>query len=249
MEKIILNAEARTKLGSKSPVLRKQGLIPAILYGYKIKNVSLKVEKTEFDKVFDAAGRTTLIDLKIKDSETHKVLIQEIQYDPVSDQIIHIDFHQVKMTEKIKTEVPVIVEGEAPTVKDLEGSLILNKAEIEIECLPQDLIHEIKIDISGLKTFEDKILVKDLVVPKNITILNDAEEVVALVNPPRSEEELAELEEKPEEDVEAVEVEGAKPEEGKEAPEGGEVAEGKGGKAASTETAEVKPAEIPKSEK
>jgi len=205
------------------------------LYGHKIKNIPLKVRQIEFDKVSKAAGQTTLIDLKIKDSGTHKVLIQDIQQNPISDQIIHIDFHQVKMTEKIKTEVPVVVEGEAPAVKDLEGSLILNKTEIEIECLPQDLIHEIKIDISVLKTFEDKILVKDLSVPENITILDDPEEVVALVTPPRTEEELKELEETPEEKPEEVEVEAEA-----EKKEGEEVEEGKEGEAPkTTEVAEI----------
>jgi len=224
MKTIILQAEKRKILGKKTKSLRKQGLIPAILYGHKIKSTPLTINEKEFDQVYDEAGQTTLIDLKVQDEKAQKILIHEIQADPVSDNIIHLDLLQVKMTEKLKTEVPIETEGTAPAVTDLDGSLILNKDTVEIECLPQDLIHKIEVDISRLKTFEDRILVKDLKVPENITILENPQEVVALVTPPRTEEELAELEEPIEEEIpeeigeeaeEAVE-EGLKEGEGKE---------------------------------
>lgn len=217
MKNIILKARKRKILGKKTKKLKKQNQLPAILYGHKVKNIPLTIDKKEFDYIFHQAGQTTLINLEITDIGSKKVLIQEVQLDPVSGHIIHIDFHQVKLTQKIKTEVPIITKGMAPAVSDLEGSLIINKDKIEIECLPQDLIHEIKIDVSELKTFDDKILIEDLKVPENIKILDDLEEVVALVNPPRSEEELAELEEAVEEKVEEVEIEKeAEKEEGEE---------------------------------
>jgi len=141
-------------------------------------------------------------------------LVHEVQIDPVTMKAIHIDFYKVNMKEKIKTEIPIKKIGESSAVVDLEGILVTNRDEVEVECLPADLIPEIEVDLSALKTFDDVIKVSNLKVPATIEILDDPEEVVFLVQPPRSEEELAELEEKPEEDVEAVEVEGAKPEEG-----------------------------------
>lgn len=212
MEKVTLKAEKRKILGKKTKSLRKQGLIPAILYGHKIKSAPLTINEKEFDQVYGEAGQTTLIDLDVQGAGTQKVLIHKIQLDPVSDNIIHLDLLQVKMTEKLKTEVPIVTEGEAPAVAELDGSLILNKDAVEIECLPQDLIREIKVDISRLKTFEDRILVKDLKVPESVTILNNPDEVVVLVTPPRTEEELAELEETVEEKPEDVEIEAEKPE-------------------------------------
>ncbi len=211
-KKVTLKAEKRKILGKKTKSLRKAGLIPTILYGHKIKSTPLTINKEEFDQVYEKAGQTTLIDLKIQDEKPQKILIHEIQTDPVSDNIIHLDLLQVKMTEKLKTEVPIVTEDEAPAVAELDGSLILNKDVIEVECLPQDLIHEIKVDISRLKTFEDRILIKDLKVPENITILENPKEVVVLVTPPRTEEELAELEEVVEEKPEEIEVEAEKPE-------------------------------------
>ena len=121
------------------------------------------------------------------------------------------------MTEKIRTEIPIKLEGDSKAVIELEGNLIQNRGALEIECLPADLIPEIVTDIESLKTFDDKILVSDLKVPENITVLNNPEDVVAQVTPPRSEEELEELEEKVEENVEEVEAIEEKPAEGEEA--------------------------------
>lgn len=109
------------------------------------------------------------------------------------------------MTEKIVTEIPLKFIGEAPAVVDLDGTLLVNRDNIEVECLPTDLVHEIEVDISSLKTFDDLIKVADLKIPKGLEVLNDPNEVVASVTPPRSEEELAELEAPVEEKVEEVE--------------------------------------------
>lgn len=204
----------------KATDLRANGEIPANVYGGDFKNQNIAVDSLAFDKVFTVAGESSLINLAIENSEPLKVLVHEIQIDPVTMKVIHIDFYKVNMKEKIKTEIPLKQVGESPAVVDLEGSLVTNKDAIEVECLPSDLVHEIEVDISVLKTFDDVIHVSDLKVPAGIEVLDDLEEVAILVQPPRSEEELAELEEKPEEDVEAVAVEGGKPEEGEEVVEG-----------------------------
>lgn len=232
MAQVSLAAKPRPEKVKAKPLL-KQGSVPGIVYGHGFTNETVVITKKDLVKAHEQAGQSSLIDLTIAEKEPYKVLIHDLQYDPVSDEPIHVDLYRVKMTEKIKTEIPIKLIGEAPAVEDLQGTLIQNKDELRVEALPQDLVHEIEVDISKLKTFEDKIHVKDLTIPAGIELQEELEEVVALVQPPRSEEELAALEEKVEEDVEKVEVE----EKGKEEEEGEEGAE-----AAEGEKTEAKPA-------
>jgi len=205
METLILHAQPREIFGKKVKSLRKKGQIPAILYGHKVKSLPLLLEKVEFEKIFQKAGGSTLVDLKINNERAKKVLIHEPQRDPITLHPLHVDFYQVKMTKEITTEIPLKFIGEAPAVKELDGTLITNRDSIEVECLPDALVHEIEVDISNLKTFEDVIKISDLVIPKDIKVLNDSEEVVVSITPPRTEEELAELEAPVEEKVEEVE--------------------------------------------
>ncbi len=207
MEKITLNAKKRDLTGKKVSNLRKDGFIPASLYGHDTKPVNLMVDTKEFKKAFDKAGSSTLVDLIVTDGGNQKVLIHDVQFHPVSEVPLHADFYKIKMTEEIETEIPLEFIGESPAVKDLEGNLITNKKEIKIKCLPTDLISELQIDISGLKTFEDKILISDLKLPSGIEILEEPEDTIALVNPPRSEEELATMEEEAAADTEKAGIE------------------------------------------
>jgi len=200
----------------KAKKIRNDKKIPAVIYGSDFDSLAISVDELEFNKVFEQAGESSLINLGIDDDKSEKVLVQDVQKDPVTLNVIHIDFYKVNMKEKIKTAIPIVEVGEAPAIVDLEGILVTNKDEVEVECLPADLIPEIEVDLSVLKTFDDTIHVSDLNVPAGIEILDDPEEVVFLVQPPRSDEELAELEEEVKEDVESVEVEGEKKEEGEE---------------------------------
>jgi large subunit ribosomal protein L25 len=144
------------------------------------------------------------------------VIIYEIQKDPVTSNYIHADFFQVRMDEEIEKEVELSYIGEAPAVKELGGVLVKSLDEITVKCLPADLPSEIEVDITVLKTFEDHITVKDLKISPKVKFDIDQETVVALVAPPRSEEELEGLSEKVEEDVTKVEgvIKEEKPEEG-----------------------------------
>jgi len=205
---------AKTRGSEKTKAVRAENKIPAIIYGNDFKNLSIAVDGLVFKKLFADAGESSLIDLKIDEQPAVKVLVHDHQINPVDGSIIHIDFYKVNMKEKIKTAIPIKEFGDSPAILDLEGTLVTNRDEVEVECLPADLIPEIEVDLSVLKTFDDVIKVSDLKVPAGIEILDDPEEVVFLVQQPRSDEELAELEEKPEEDVESVEVEGEKPKEG-----------------------------------
>ena len=133
------------------------------------------------------------------------VLIYDVSKDPVTDKFTHIDFYAVRMDKLITTEVPLVFEGESLVVETEDGVLVKNITEVEVEALPTDLPREIKVDISTLRTFDDLIHIKDLRVSEGVKILAEPEEMIASVTPPRSEEELAALEEEVEEKIEEVE--------------------------------------------
>lgn len=202
-----IKATPREELGRKVNKLRKAGFIPAVIYGHGIKSQPLFVPAKEFIKTYHEAGESTLIALEIE-GKKRNALIHDISHNPLTDEIIHIDFYEVRMDEKIKAKVPLVFVGEAPAVKNEGGVLVKNIQEIEVEALPQDLVRQIEFNISKLATFEDHVFIKDLPISGSIKVLSDSEEIVASVMPPRSEEELAALEEKVEEKVEEVRVVG-----------------------------------------
>ena len=196
-----LNVKSRTITGGKVNALRQEGLIPAVVYGHGLKNQNIVVPAIEFNKLFKEAGESSLVDLKVDDKKPIQVLIHDLQYDPIKNNIEHIDFYQVNVSEKITAEVKLKFIGESPAVKGQGGILVTPITKIKIECLPKDLMHELEIDISSLKTFDNIVRIKDLTVPVGIKVLVATDQVVALVEAPRSEEELKQLEEKPEEKV------------------------------------------------
>lgn len=202
-----LKAESRTALGRKTNSLRRSGFIPAVLYGHAKKPTSVEVSTKDFDKIFKSAGETSLVSL-ILGGHKHNVFIHDMARDPLSGQIIHVDFFEVRMDEKIKSKVPFIFVGESSAVKADGGVLVRALQEVEIEALPQDLPKEISVDISSLKTFEDKIRVQDLSLGDKIKILTHLDETIALVAPPRSDKEIADLETKPVDTAAEVKVVG-----------------------------------------
>lgn len=215
VEKIILEAKQRAE-EKKTNTLRQEGLLPAVLYGHGEKNINLILDYNQFIRVYKSSGSSSLVGLKVDDKRPINVIIQEVQTNPVSDQIIHVDFYKVKMDEKITTEIKLVFEGEAPAVKELSGTLIKNYDALEIECLPGDLIPEIKVDVSGLKKFHNSITVENLNLPEILKPLINEEEVIATVIPPQIEKkpveiteeaEVAEGEEKVEEVAEGEEKE------------------------------------------
>lgn len=203
---LILNAKIREVVGKKVKGLREQNLIPAVIYGKDFESRNLVLEYLPFERAFREAGKSSLIELKIDESTPIKVLIHGVQKDPISEKIIHVDFWKVRMTDKIAAEIKFKFVGESPAVKELGGILVKSLDAVKVECLPQDLVHEIEIDISPLKTFEDLICVKDVKFPDGIKVISNLDEVIATVAQPRTEEEIKELEAKPEEKVEEVEV-------------------------------------------
>lgn len=219
-EKINLTATTRDVVGKKVKRSRDKGLMPAVVYGHGLDSKPLFVDGKAFKKVYHQAGTSTLVDLAIDDQTPIKVLMHEPQYHYLRNEPIHADMYAVNMKEEIETAIPIHFIGESPAVAELEGNFISNRDELNIKCLPSNLIPAVEVDISGLKTFEDQIHVSDIKLPETIEVLDDMEEVVALVTAPRSEEELeAELAEDVDAEKAAVEELAA---EGEETTEEGE---------------------------
>lgn len=202
-----LSAKIRKISGKKVKSLRQKGLLPAVLYGPKTKNLNLEVNSKEFEKIYQKAGESSLISLEIE-GKKFSVLIHEIQQDPLTQKPIHIDFYQPSLKEKIEAKVPLVFEGEAPAIKELGGTLVKNISELEVKAFPQDLPKEIRVNIEKLKTFEDSILISDLILPEGVEILRNPEEIIAQVLPPERVEE--ELQKPPEEKIENIERVGEK---------------------------------------
>ncbi len=206
MENTTLKAKTRENKGRGLRTLRNEGLVPAVLYGHKVDLEALSIDTKELEGFLKTAGESTIVQLYIDDKkEPRNVIIKEIQIDPINENVTHLDFYQVKMTEKMKAKVKINYTGESQAVKESGGILIKNFSEVEIECLPADLPKEIELDITPLTTFEDILYIKDLNVPDNVKIMPEPDEVVATVTPPRSEKELEELDQEVEEKVDEVE--------------------------------------------
>lgn len=220
MEQIPLAAQKRTILGRKVKQLRRDGLIPAHVFGHKIKTIHLQVKGTDFSKVFEKAGETGIIELtidgltsesKAKVAEKKPVLVRGVQKHVVTGEPLHIDFYQVNLSEKVTVNVPVEIVGQSPAVDKKIGLLLTPLSEIEIEALPTDLPESIEVDISHLENIDDEIKVKDVKVDRTkIQILTDEEQVVAQIGElvtKEMEEVEAEIEAEQAEAAEAVEGE------------------------------------------
>ncbi len=175
-----LIVQVREILGKKVKSLRAQGLVPAVLYGHSVKGLPLTIQSRDFEKIWPEAGESTIIDLKIH-GQTKKVLIHDLARDHLTDKIIHIDFYEVKMDEKIKVHIPLVFVGESAAVKTEEGALVKNIQEVEVEALPQDLPHQIEVDISHLQALGDIIYIKDLKTSAKAKLLAEPDEVVASI--------------------------------------------------------------------
>ncbi|MDD4995332.1 MAG: 50S ribosomal protein L25 [Patescibacteria group bacterium] len=221
MTELTLNVNKRADGADKARALVRQSLVPGVVYGHGIANQNIVLEKNVLEKIYKAAGEAKLIDLKIGDDKPVKVLIQDIQREPVHDMPIHVDFRQVRMDEKIIADMVIKFIGESAAVKELGGTLVKNYYTLQVECMPSELSNEIVVDISNLKNFEDVIRVKDLAIPPSIHVLDEPERSIAVVKPPMTEAEIAELEKAPAAGVDQVEVaaKGKAPEEGEEGAE------------------------------
>lgn len=232
METIALNANVRDKVVSAKK-FRAMDRLPVTYYGKGVANINLEMAYQDFRRAFGKGGQNTIMDITV-DGKILKGLVHDMQFDPVSDRFTHVDFIAVDLNKEVHTVIPIVFIGVAPAVKDLGGTLMENMDEVNVTCLAKDLIHQIEVDISSLVDFHSIIHVGDLNVPSTITIEDDSELAVAMVEAPKSEEELA-AEEAADAAASAAVMEAVK-DEGKEE-EGGEKGE-KGDKAEKGEKGE-----------
>ena len=179
MEKIELVTGRRKVAKGAAKRLRSEGIVPGVLYGHGVENIPLKIQALRLNRILSEAGSSQLIHLRIDDSPTTQpVLAREIQRDVLTGAPVHVDFLAVSMTERITAQVALTLVGEPQPVVQGEGILLHGASEIEIECLPGDLIPSLEVDISDLD-FDTAVYVGDLQVPANITILSDPQEMIA----------------------------------------------------------------------
>jgi large subunit ribosomal protein L25 len=189
MDKIELKAEKREISGRKVKKLRSQGLVPANIFGSDVKSLSIQVSQKEFDKVYKKAGETNLVEIVIG-KETRPVLIHNVQNDPVSDLMLHVDFLQVNLNKKVSAEVPVELVGESPAEKQAIGTVVQYVDKIEVEALPTEIPDKFEVDLINLAEVDQMFQVKDIKVDANkVKIELDPETIIAKVEPPKEEKE------------------------------------------------------------
>lgn len=209
MNKFVLKAEKRTLLGSKVKKLRRQGIVPANVFGHDVESLAIQVSAVEFARVYKNAGETSLIWIKVESEDKERpTLVKGLTNNPVSGQRMHVDFHQVNLKEKVTANIPVEITGECQLIKDGLAVLDTNIQEIEVEALPTDLPESIVFDISDLLEIGAQLKVSDVKLPAGVTLITDPETTVVAIGAPQKEEEPLETEV-----VEAA-VEGAAPAEG-----------------------------------
>jgi len=211
MDRIELVAHKRDLLGKKVRFLRRKGITPVNFYGHGVASTSLQIETPLLKKALAQAGMTSLVYLKVDSGKRqHMTIVRGIQRDPVKGELLHVDFYQVRMDKKLKIEVPLVLVGKAPAVKELGGILVQEMNAVEVECLPANMCHSIDADVSNLVNLDQAIHVKDLKVGDGITIVANPEKVVAKIARLRIEVEAVEAVAAPEAEAEAeVEEEGA----------------------------------------
>lgn len=205
MEEIVLKAKRRDVIGKQVKALRREGLVPAIIYGLGLTPIPLSLDYRDASRVLHVVSSSHLLVIDIE-GDQHTTLIRDRQRDPVTGNILHVDFLEVSMTETLRTMVSLDVQGESPAVTEEGGVLVAGQEQIEVECLPADLPSSIVVDLSVLKEIGDALYVRDLNIPPKVDVLTDSEEMVLLITAPAVEIEEEELEEELEEEIEEPEV-------------------------------------------
>ena len=180
MKHPILNATLRTTLGKKVKKLRREGFLPANVYGKGLASVAIQLPSKDFKDVFAEVGETGLIDLML-DGKKHPVLVKNLQMNFRSHTPLHVDFYEVNLKEKVKAMVPLALTGEAQAVVNNVGTLLQTLNEVEVEALPESLPENIEVNIENLAEVDDQIMISELKAPEGVTILTDEAQVVAKI--------------------------------------------------------------------
>ncbi len=181
MDKVSLDAQVRTQTGKKVKTLRKEGFIPAIIYGREIETLPISLEKRVTTLLFNKISGSTILTINV-DGNEHATLVREVQRDYLKNEILHVDLQAVSLKEKLRTHVSLTLVGKAPVLENYEALIVSGIDQIEVECLPQDLVDTIEVDISQMAEIGDAIYVKDLPKLPNVEVLTDLEELVAVAN-------------------------------------------------------------------
>ncbi len=201
MDRVVLKATRRSKTGKTAKALRREGVLPAVMYGHNVEPMSLSLDAHTTAMALSGLSTSAIIDIDIE-GEKRAALVREKQMDYLKNRLIHIDFQIVSLTETIRTEVAILQHGVSPAVRDDNAVLVQNLSSVEVEALPGDLPEQLTVDISSVKNVGDAIYVHDLPVPAGVTVLTPGDEVVFVATGAAQEE--------VEEEVEAAE--GTEPE-------------------------------------
>lgn len=193
MADLRLKATHRMVLGKKTRFLRRQRITPAHLYGRGVSSVALQCDTDELVNLVAHAGKTRLINLEVDGEKPKSVFVREIQRDVITRELLHIDFYQVKRTEKIAVDVPIVLVGEAPALKFKGRMLVHGINSLSVECLPTNVPPQIDIDITQLEEVEQAIHVKDIVLDPEVTVHADPEQMVAKISKVMVKEEVEEV--------------------------------------------------------
>lgn len=189
MGKVQIKAEKRALSKNALQSARREGYLPAIIYGRHFKPVPVRVKVKDFEGAYAQAGESSLVYVDLG-GESLPVIIHDVAKDYVADRFIHADFYKVNLDEKVTADVPVVLTGEAPAVKNLGGILVKNINSIKVEALPQNLPSQIEVDVSKLQNFREEILIKNLALPAGVEVKDKLGAIIALIQEPISQEEL-----------------------------------------------------------
>ncbi len=194
MEREVIDAVRRSVIGKQVKALRREGKLPAILYGSTIEPTPVLMDLKSASNTLNRLPGSALVSINLE-GENLVSLVREKQRNVLTGTITHVDFQVVSMKEKIRTEVSVEIRGEAPAVKNFNGILVQNVDELEVEALPGDLPERIIVDVSGLTNIGQSVTLRDIAIPEKVTVLDDLDLVLVVVTAPEAEEvvEVAEV--------------------------------------------------------
>ena len=187
MEKVVIQAEKRSVTGKQVKALRREGKLPAVIYGHNMDPVSIVLDTRSASRILAKATLSSIITIEL-DGQQYPTLVRERQLDFIRNSLIHVDFMAVSMTEKLTANVGIHIEGEAPAVKDFGAILVTGLTELEVECLPTDLPERFIVDVSSLTEVGSGIYVSDVAAPENVEILTDPEEMIVVATAAAAEE-------------------------------------------------------------
>jgi large subunit ribosomal protein L25 len=184
-----LEAQTREVLGKKVAHLRREGRLPAVVFGHGKDSIPVTLDTHEFQLLRRRIAGSTLVDLSVDGKKAHPVLIHDVQISPITRQMLHAELFLVRMTEDITMDIPVVTVGEAPAVKDHGGTLLHALETLRVRSLPGNLPERFEVSVDGLVDFDTQIHVRDIEIPADVTLLTDPDEMVVRVQPPRVETE------------------------------------------------------------